>query len=170
MKKLINLGRSRRKRRGESGQTLVEFALVSLVFFLVVFGIFDGTRLFESWVAVQHASREGARYAVTGRIDCDYGTGDRNACIIGMAKAATEGLNGGGLDGADVSVTYKSWDYPDYAGSGTPNFSGVQCDAIEVRVAYTHHFVLPFFQALAPSGISIAGTQRMVNEPFGPCT
>lgn len=156
------------KGAGERGQTLVEFALVSIIFFMFVFALFDGTRLFESWVTVQHAARTGARYAVTGQITCEWGS-TRNECITDTAKNATAGMNGGGIDGSRVTVTTKFWDYPTYAGSGSTG-SGVQCDAVEVRVAYTHRFVVPFFTLIAPGGVSIAGSQRMVNEPFGPCT
>jgi Flp pilus assembly protein TadG len=59
--------------RQERGQSLVEFGLVSLVFFMVVFGILDMARLFQSWNAVQHASRDAARYAITGKSTCDGG-------------------------------------------------------------------------------------------------
>ena len=154
----------------ERGQALVEFALVSLAFFVLVFGILDGARLFQSWTTVQHASREGARYAVTGRVDCDGITDDRLACIAQTAVEATTGLSGGGISGSDVAVTFKKWDYPAYSGSGVAGDPGDQCDAIEVSVSYTHGFLFPVLQVLAPSGVDLTGRQRMVNEPFGPCT
>jgi len=162
--------RTHRRPSSQRGQALVEFALVSLAFFTVVFGIFDGARLFQSWVSVQHASREGARYAITGRDDCDGITDDRPACIAQTASEATTGLSDGGLGGSEVSVTFKKWDYPAYAGSGTAGDPGDPCDAVEVAVSYTHQFVFPVFQALAPSGVNLTGRQRMVNEPFGPCS
>ena len=46
---------------------------------------------------------------------------------------------------------------------------GKQCDAEEVIVTYTHKFITPLLQFAAPSGISLVGRQRMINEPFGPC-
>ena len=156
-------------RAGERGQALVEFALVSIVFFLLVFGIFDFARLFQSWVTVQHAAREGARYAVTGQVVCDGYTDDRDACIVQRAKIATTGLNGGGESGVGVTVSYQSWQYPNYTDPAASGDSGDQCDAIEVDVEYTHSFVLPVLRILAPSGLELHGRQRMVNEPFGPC-
>ena len=46
----------------EKGQSLVEFALVTLFIILpVVFGIIDGSILFYKWVVVTNAAREGAR-------------------------------------------------------------------------------------------------------------
>ncbi len=156
--------------RPERGQALVEFALVMFAFLALVFAILDGSRLFHSWVTVQHASREGARYAVTGRVNCDGITEDRTECIEQVALNATTGLTRGGPYGGDVTVTYKKWDFPEYAGSGVGGDPGDQCDAIEVSVTYVHHFVFPLFKALVPSGFEISGRQRMLNEPFGPCS
>jgi len=160
---------SRKRRQGERGQSIVEFAFVSLVFFLLVFGIIDFSRFFQSWVTVQHAAREGARYAITGQVACTGYTNDRDACIAATAKKATAGLNGGGPGGTAVTVSFKSWQYPAYSDPAAAGDSGDQCDAIEVEVDYTHSFVLPVLQVLAPSGVNLAGRQRMVNEPFGPC-
>jgi len=156
-------------RKGEKGQALVEFALVSLVFFVFAFGIFDLARLFQSWVGVQHAARDGARFAITGQVVCTGQTDNRAACITARAKSATSGMNGGGASGSNVSVSFKYWDYPAYSGSGTSG-PGSQCDQIEVTVSYTHHFASPFLQVFAPSGVGIKGSQRMTNEPFGPCS
>jgi hypothetical protein len=159
------------RRRGERGQALVEFAIVSIVFLMVVFAIMDFALLLQSWVTVQHAAREGARYAVTGQVACNGVTDDRPACITQVAKRATTGLYGGGESGSEVAVSYESWDYENgFADPPKPNDPGAQCDAIEVDVSYTYHFVTPFLKALAPGGLALAGRQRMLNEPFGPCS
>jgi hypothetical protein len=49
----------------ERGQTLAEFALVLPVFFVVLFGLFDGGRLVYANSVVSQAAREGARLAAT---------------------------------------------------------------------------------------------------------
>src|SRR5262245_27170712 len=54
-------------RRFRRGLTLVETALALPILLLVLFGIFDISRLLYSHMAIQHAVREGARFAVTGR-------------------------------------------------------------------------------------------------------
>jgi hypothetical protein len=162
--------RPKNRRKKERGQVLVEFGLVAVVFFLFLFGVFDAARLFQSWITVQHAAREGARYGITGRSECDGPTDTRVDCVIWTAKNATTGLNGGGDGGADISVTYKAWDYSSYSGAGTANVLGKPCDQIEVSVSYTHHFATPLLQAIVPGGVSVTGSQRMTNEPFGACT
>jgi Flp pilus assembly protein TadG len=159
-----------RQGRRERGQALVEFGLVSIVFFMFIFGIMDGARLFQSWMTVQHASREAARYAITGLASCQ-GAANRTDCIEWKAKDATTGLTRGGpgATDTDVAVTFKAWDYSTWSGSGTANATGKQCDQIEVTVTYNHKFATPFFEMIAPSGVNISGRQRMTNEPWGNC-
>jgi len=71
MKKASNpSNRALGKRRHERGQSLVEFALVIPVLFLVVFGIIEFCFLYESIDTVNFAAREGARIgAVLGPSD-----------------------------------------------------------------------------------------------------
>lgn len=47
----------------QSGQTLVEFALVLTVFMIMVVGLLDGMRVIFYYSQVQEAAREGARWA-----------------------------------------------------------------------------------------------------------
>ena len=54
----------RETKRGERGQALVEFSLVSIVFFLLVFGMVDVGRAVWNYNTLAHATREGARYAI----------------------------------------------------------------------------------------------------------
>jgi hypothetical protein len=161
---------------GERGQALVEFGLVSIAFFFLTFGVFDLARLFQSWVTVQHASREAARYAITGRSDCG-GAGTRDECIVWTAKHATGGLANAGDNGVspNLIVQTEAWDYDvgpsgnTWPDPGVAGDSGLACDQIEVTVTYKHKFVLPVIQAIAPNGVDVVGRQRMTNEPFGPC-
>jgi hypothetical protein len=151
--------------RSQRGTAMVEFALVAGIFFLVVFGIIDFARLFQSWVTVQHAAREGARYALTGRVECDIAEDDRSACIQYKAERATTGLTGAP---DDVDVSIRSWAWPDYADPPTEDFAGVACDAIEIRVDYDHHLITPLISAIVDH-VPLIGSERVLNEPFGRC-
>jgi hypothetical protein len=156
-----------RNSHAERGQALVEFALVATVFFLIVFGIIDFARFFQSWVTVQHAAREAGRYGLTGRTDCDIASDDRLACLEYVAKESTVGLAGAP---DNVTVSVRSWDYPDYADPPTEGSAGEQCDAFEVGVRYEFKFAAPIIaNALGFIEIPIQGRERVVNEPFGPC-
>ena len=55
----------RRFRQSDTGQTLVEFALVLPLMLILMFGIVDFGRAFYTWLTVTNAAREGARVAAT---------------------------------------------------------------------------------------------------------
>lgn len=86
-------GRALRRRRGESGQALVEFALVAPLFLMVVFGIiFFGIGL-KYWLDLNRLANEGARQAVVnhwppycewGESSCTNSTGT-TACATVLA-------------------------------------------------------------------------------------
>ena len=56
--------RLRVARRGEGGQALVEFALVSIIFFMLIFGMIDVGRAVWHYNTLAQATREGTRYAI----------------------------------------------------------------------------------------------------------
>ncbi len=53
-------------RRGEKGQDIVEFALILPILLLLIMGIVDFGRAYNTWMMVTHGAREGARYAAVG--------------------------------------------------------------------------------------------------------
>jgi len=57
--------------RNEKGSSALEFALVAVLFFTVLFSIFEYAIMSYINLTMQHAVREGTRYAVTGRQDMD---------------------------------------------------------------------------------------------------
>jgi len=59
----------RQWRRETEGSVMVEFALISTLFFLIVAGIIDLGHAFYMKQIVTNASREGARYGVMYRTD-----------------------------------------------------------------------------------------------------
>jgi Flp pilus assembly protein TadG len=181
--------RSKGRRARETGQAIVEFAVVATAFIMFVFGILDCARLFESWTAVQHAAREGARLAVTGQTSCtingtayNVSTPNRPDCIEKTVKNSTTGLLGGGISGSDVTIQCQSWTYGSNYATGTglgtcqdttkgsAGFDGAQCDAVEVTVTYNHKFMTFPLSVLKPSGVPLVGRQRMIDEPFGICS
>jgi len=54
-----------RRRRGQRGQSLTEFALVAPLLFALVFGVYDFGRGMSANVTVTNSAREGARYLAT---------------------------------------------------------------------------------------------------------
>jgi len=51
----------RRRKNGEKGQALVEFALLVPIFAILLFAIVDFGMGFYSWITVTNSAREGAR-------------------------------------------------------------------------------------------------------------
>ncbi len=54
-------------RSKQHGQTLAEFAISLPLVLLLLFGILEFGRIFQSWVTLQNAARSAVRYAVTGQ-------------------------------------------------------------------------------------------------------
>jgi Flp pilus assembly protein TadG len=163
MKKMIR----RLKARGEYGQTLAEFSLLLPVLAIIIFGLVDMARAMQSYVTIQEAARDGARYAVTGRIDC---TGpaiqNRENCIRQAVTDRVNSLN----NTSSIVTTFRRWDYPAYADPAAENNAGEQCDAVEVQVNYTYQPITPIFRTLVRNSIPMVAKERLVNEPFGTCT
>lgn len=156
---------SRRRRLPDSGQSLVEFSLVVPLFVLLIFGLLDLGRLYQAYVTVQGAAREGARYGVTGRSDC-AGASDRYACIQETARRQTGSL--ANHNGA-VSVTARSWQFPDYSVANPTGDPGKQCDLLQVQVEYDFRAVTPLLDRIM-GRVHLSAPEKMVNEPFGPCS
>lgn len=51
----------------QHGQTLAEFAISLPLVLLLLFGILEFGRMFQSWVTLQNAARSAVRYAITGQ-------------------------------------------------------------------------------------------------------
>ncbi|HZP26261.1 MAG TPA: TadE/TadG family type IV pilus assembly protein [Dehalococcoidia bacterium] len=141
---------------------MVEFSVVLLAFLMLVFGVIEFARLYESWVVVQHAAREGARYGVTGRADCAASSPSRETCIAYTAQNSLANLST-----ADSSVSTKSWDYPNYTTSVSG--AGNACDVLEVDVTYNHKIAAPIISNIIGTTVTLHAKERMINEPFATC-
>jgi len=54
----------RKLRKSERGAYMIEFAVAALAFFLLLFGIIEFGWLFNGWISLNAAAREGVRLAV----------------------------------------------------------------------------------------------------------
>lgn len=159
MKKLLA------RKRNEKGQALVEFVFVLMAFLLFIFGIIEGARLFESWITIQHASREAARWGVTGQVTCAVATDDRLACIEAEAADNLDTL----VDSSGATIQVNHYDFPAYADPAITNDPGGACDLLEVHIEYDHGVVVPIIGAITGDTVHLETEERMVNEPFGTC-
>jgi Flp pilus assembly protein TadG len=149
--------------RSESGQALVEFALVLPILLVLVFGILDFGKAFNYWIDTTHLANTGARFAVVNKNPGPEPTLQEYI----RAQADTDELrNGGGSSVASALGVYIC--FP----NGTSNVG----DPVRVIVSTTYDF-LPFLDSsLGITTVPIKGsaTMRLEARPSdftadGPC-
>ena len=85
--------RSRRGRRQDDGAAAVEFALVSILLFLLLFGIIEFGIGFFTQQGAAAAAREAARRAAVGKVtSCNVGSGTND--LLRIVKDAGGGASG----------------------------------------------------------------------------
>ncbi len=97
---LLARRRSDGTRRSERGAALLEAAIVTPVFLLVVFSIFEMGLLFRDSLTTDNASREGARAAST--------RGDRDDADYYVLRTIQHGLEAMGLERLQYVVVFKA--------------------------------------------------------------
>jgi Flp pilus assembly protein TadG len=121
---------SRRGRvRGEDGAAAVEFAIVAVLFFTLVFGIIDFGFAFHSWNNTANAAREGAR---RGAVDSSV------ANIQARAKAAASTL-----DPTKLTVVVTCSHVPGVFSTAVCGSSLVAGDLVRVNVDYVYTMITP---------------------------
>jgi len=82
-----------RGKKFQSGHALLEFAIVSSIFLVMLFTIIDFALFGYAKLTMQHAVREGARYAITGRTDLDPDSNNsREAAILEKISVSSHGM------------------------------------------------------------------------------
>ncbi len=134
-----------RRRRGERGQSLVEFALIIPFFLILVFAIADFGLGLRAWITVTNSAREGARLAAV--------TCATNDASVGNIQTRAVDTSAGLLTPADVSVT---------------NCPGASTESVVVTVNYDYTMVTPLGSLMnfisggtIPSSISMTSAADM---------
>lgn len=130
---------------GERGQALVEFALVGIVFFLLVLGMIDVGRAVWNYNTLAEATREGTRYAIVHGADSSAPSGPSNdANVKQEVQKFASGLNASRLtvtvnwpDGANeagnrVGVTSQYVYDPIFDFLGIVNFTMTSSSTMEI--------------------------------------
>jgi len=155
----------RRVKRRSKGSSIIEFAFVAPIFFLLCAGIIDFGRLFFVQMTVQSALREAARYATIGQHQSgnDPSTGQpytREASIrqIIITEAAAAGVKA-----SDMTITLMSV-------NGGNNIAGTPMDTMSISVQTTLRLITPYIgHFFTPNG-SYVVTQKISfkTEAFKP--
>jgi len=126
----------RRRQSGERGAALVEFALVSVLFLTLLFGVMEAGWMFSQATEVRNAAREGGRLAVV-----DFGDATAIAaevCERSSLSAAGTTVSivrlpaGGPYESVQVTV---SKTYDSLTGFLDPIFQGLDISSdVEMRI------------------------------------
>ncbi len=158
---------------GCRGQTLIEFALVAPLALVFLLAIVDFGIAIDRKLVLDHAVREGARYAAVGGDAQAGGPPATEEEIETYTANQSQGIaDAGGAVGSD---NYIDVCYSDQNGNGRLGDRG---DGVEVRVRYQHDFVTGFtgLISLDQSGIAMnprasARLEWTVDpEPVDACT
>jgi hypothetical protein len=161
-------------RRSQRSQALVEFALVSPLFFLIIFGAIDITRILYAYTAISSAARDGARTAsLSGSLfsDCQIikelelvGQGfpvrmDPNSIVGDSDPNAPSGPLQPTVPPANVGYAYiwpavaTAAPADNYCTSSVQRAIAPSVKHVAVEVQYHFTPLLPFVAAFAPNVI-----------------
>ncbi len=121
------------------GQALVELALIVPILLFLVLGVVEFGRLFNAYMTVQHAAREGARLGILGASDNEI----RNRVLQNTVS----------LDPALVSVAI--------APSSSSRTSGT---ILTVYVSYNFTVLMPLLSSVIGSSIPVTAALSMRME------
>ena len=110
--------------KSETGQALVEFALVAPLLLMLVIGVFEFGRAWNVYQVITEAARDGARAAVVA----DAGVTQDSAL-----STVRHALGRAGLDTSSASISLTGW----RAGTGTPA-------SVKIQYPYRFVFLRPF--------------------------
>jgi Flp pilus assembly protein TadG len=140
-----------RRLRGERGQTAVEFALCATVFFMIVFGLLKVATIYGDYVALQHATRDGARQGSVTR-----GTSDAVATSVQAAVTSAVRNSAGILSSSQMGITVTGLDSHD-----SPN--GTLWEAHDrLQVTVTYPWRLDVIGVTVFSGTMSSSTQAII--------
>jgi hypothetical protein len=144
--------------RGRTGSAVIEFALIALVFFGLIFAIFDFGRLFYIQFTLHSAVREASRFTVTGNVLPDPNNPgeflSRVDSIVATLQRAVPGIQ---VEPGNVSIVG-----PDGVGD-----AGGPGEVVTISIVYDIELVTPFIRPLFRNGVhhySVSVVSQ--NEPF----
>ncbi|MFC0061227.1 TadE/TadG family type IV pilus assembly protein [Vibrio inusitatus] len=152
-------------RKRQKGVALIEFSIVATLLFALLFTIVDFAMFGYVKLTMQHAVREGARYAITGRSDLDPdededGTKERAKAILQKIDQSSDGL----LSKVVIQDGIKVSSNGTYINDGTFGASG---EAIVLEVACEWPTVSPIIYPLLTDGkYTFTVKTAMKNEAF----
>lgn len=151
------------------GQALVELALVVVIVSLLGFAVIDLGWIFYVNLTMQHAVREGARFAITGSSD---GHPSRRAALVAKIREQSMGLYDRNLHNPkDPKVSVLPRDvmaFANYTGApvGDEGDPGGANRLIVVSLTYTCPLLTPVLRPVFGPSYTFTARSTMRNEDF----
>ncbi|GFO64876.1 pilus assembly protein [Geomonas paludis] len=154
--------------RNRKGQALVEFALLLAVVAFLGFAVCDLAWMFFVNLTMQHAVREGTRYAITGQTQPGMG---RRESLIERIREQSVGLYDRNLHVPKeprISVVDPTQvNFANYTGTPTQNEPGEKNQIIVVSLTYTCPLLTPVLKPILTGGAyTFTVRSAMANENF----
>ncbi len=156
-----------RRRRGQRGQSLVEFAFVLPIIVLVIVAFVEIGRAVFAWNTIANAARQGARVAAVNQLpdvtDCDESRPiedpyEPHWSIRGCAIAAGGAL---GITSANVTVSYAAPPSTTLACDPTLHVGCIAAITVTYDYAVSTPFVNWFIQSFTMSQTSEMPIERV---------
>lgn len=173
--------------RSEQGSSLVEYALVVMIFFTMLFGIIDFGRALYAYHFVSNAARTASRWAAVNGSACgndgsctapvSCSSGSCSSCTGACAAAGSTDVQNyvtmlaipAGIDtsatncgGSPCLSTTATWQAPQWTdASATPCTAPLNspgCE-VEVQVSYNFDFLVPFVHS---GTVTMSSTSQMI--------
>lgn len=177
--------------RSEAGETIVEFAIVSVVFFTLLCAIIEYGLILMTKIAIESATQQVAR---SSGIDTSNTTCDRACQITALVQQNMHGI----INASTIYVTSEVISSPTEAAPAEPDVclddpsnpypatctkyndnngiplyqqnvisAGGSSDLVQISVFYNWQIIFPLMRAFYPSGVvPITSTTVIKNEPF----
>jgi len=143
----------------DTGQALVELALVLVALLGLIWTIVESARLMLAWVAVGRAAQAGARFAAV-----DQWSLPEEERLGAIRQAAVQAVPVLSLEPDQVAV------YSSSSTTSDPNSPGVPGDRVRVEVTYKHRVVMPLLSGVVElHGREEACTEYVVLGTDLPC-
>ena len=122
--------------KNEKGQAMVEFALILPVLLLLVMGIAEFGMMFNSYLSVQNATREGARIGIVGASNEEI-----EERILNTSPS---------LKKERITITIDPG-----------NDTRISGETLKVLVEYNYQMAVPFISILFGGNVNLSGESSM---------
>lgn len=150
---------SRTRVSGQKGNTIVESAFVMIPLFAIIFGIADFGLMIFMRSSLQHAVREGVRYAVTYQTKDGMG---HDASIKAVVQEQAMGFLNNEESLESLVIRYYDPSTMQEVANNAPG------NLIEVSVEnYVWGWLAPFLRSASPLYVTVRSSDRMEGLPGG---